>query len=166
MSLRLARNCAQNLKLPLIGLLLAGAAMPALAGEAVLYDTAPGWVELAKVEPKPADSNSFIVLFDQQARIEKARLWSYIDTAIALDSPEALTRFGTLTATWMPDKGDLIVHRVELIRGGAIIDVLEGGAVFEVLRRERGLENRLDDGSLTATMAVPGAKLGDVLRLA
>ena len=166
MSLRLARNCAQNLKLPLIGLLLAGAAMPALAGEAVLYDTAPGWVELAKVEPKPADSNSFIVLFDQQARIEKARLWSYIDTAIALDSPEALTRFGTLTATWMPDKGDLIVHRVELIRGGAIIDVLEGGAVFEVLRRERGLENRLVDGSLTATMAVPGAKLGDVLRLA
>lgn len=166
MSLRLAGNCARNCKLPLAGLLLASAAMPALAGEAVLYDPAPGWVELAKVEPKPADSNSFIVLFDQQARIEKARLWSYIDTAIALDSPEALTRFGTLTATWMPDKGDLIVHRVELIRGGAVIDVLEGGAVFEVLRRERGLETRLVDGSLTATMAVPGAKLGDVLRLA
>lgn len=140
--------------------------MPALAGEAVLYETAPGWIELAKVEPKPAHSNSFIVLFDQQARFEKGRLWSYIDTAIALDSPEALTRFGTLTATWMPDKGDLIVHRVELIRGGAVIDVLEGGAVFEVLRRERGLEKRLVDGSLTATMAVPGAKLGDVLRLA
>ncbi|OYU73995.1 MAG: hypothetical protein CFE32_19220, partial [Alphaproteobacteria bacterium PA3] len=47
-----------------------------------------------------------------------------------------------------------------------MIDVLKGGAVFEVLRRERGLEQRLVDGSLTATMAVPGAKLGDVLRLA
>lgn len=163
---RLAFNRARTLNLPLAGLLLTGTAMPALAGEAVLYDTAPGWIELAKVEPKPADSNSFIVLFDQQARIEKGRLWSYIDTAIALDSPEALTRFGTLTATWMPDKGDLIVHHVELIRGGAVIDVLEGGAVFEVLRRERGLEKRLVDGSLTATMAVPGAKLGDVLRLA
>ena len=163
---RLTRNLARNLKLPMIGALLAGTAMPVLAGEAVLYDTAPGWVETAKVEPKPADSNSFIVLFDQQARIETGRLWSYIDTAIALDSPEALTRFGTLTAAWMPDKGDLIVHRVELIRGGTVIDVLKGGALFEVLRRERGLEQRLVDGSLTATMAVPGAKLGDVLRLA
>lgn len=162
----LAFNYGRPLKLPLAGLLLGGTAMPALAGEAVLYDAAPGWVELAKVEPKPAGSNAFIVLFDQQARIEKARLWSYIDTAIALDSPEALTRFGTLTASWMPDKGDLIVHRVELIRGGAVIDVLKGGAAFKVLRRERGLEQRLVDGSLTATMAVPGAKLGDVLRLA
>ena len=85
MSRRLAFNCARTLKLPLAGLLLAGTAMPALAGEAVLYDTAPGWIELAKVEPKPAHSNSFIVLFDQQARFEKGRLWSYIDTAIALD---------------------------------------------------------------------------------
>lgn len=166
MSLRNARRRARNIAVPLVGLLLAGTAMPAFAGEAVLYDTAPGWVELAKVEPKPADSNSFIVLFDQQSRIEKGRLWSYIDTAIALDSPDSLTRFGTLTAAWMPDKGDLIIHRVELIRGGQVIDVLKGGAVFEVLRRERGLEKRLVDGSLTATMAVPGAKLGDVLRLA
>lgn len=147
--------------------LLAGtASISAHAGETVLYDPAPGWVEVAPLEPRPAGSNAIIVLLDQQSRIETGRLWAYSDTAIALDSPEALTRFGTLTASWMPDKGDLIVHRVELVRGGTVIDVLKDGAQFEVLRRERGLENRLVDGALTATLAVPGAKLGDVLRLA
>ncbi len=147
--------------------LLAGtASVSAIAGETVLYDAAPGWIEAATVEPKPASSNAIIILLDQQARIETGRLWTYIDTAVALDSPEALTRFGTLTASWMPDKGDLIVHRVELIRGGEVIDVLKGGTKFEVLRRERGLEQRLVDGELTATLAVQGAKIGDVLRLA
>lgn len=140
--------------------------MPVLAGETPLYEPAPQWVEVATLAPKPADGNAIVLLLDQQARIEKGRLWNYVDSAIALDSPEALTRFGTLQAAWIPDKGDLIVHRVELVRGGEVIDVLKGGALFEVLRRERGLEQRLVDGSLTATLAVPGAKLGDVLRLA
>lgn len=146
-------------------LLASTSGVAASAGETVRYDAVPAWVDVAKVEKPAAGSNAILVLFDQQARIEAGQLWSYVDTAMALDSPEALTRFGTLTASWMPDKGDLIVHRVELLRDGKVIDVLAGGATFEVLRRERGLENRLVDGALTATLAVPGAKLGDVLRL-
>lgn len=149
-----------------VAALLAGsAAVPVWAGEAVLYDRPPAWVETAAIEPRKEGSNDILLLLDQQARIETGRLWSYVDTAIALDSPEALTRFGTISTSWMPDKGDLIIHRVELIRGSEVIDVIGGGAAFEVLRRERGLEKRLVDGSLTATLAVPGAKLGDVLRL-
>ena len=149
-----------------IALLAGCAAVPAWAGDAVLYQAAPAWIDVATVKPKPANSNAIIMLLDSQARIETGSLWTYFDTAVALDSPEALTRFGTLTASWMPDKGDLIVHRVDLIRDGEVIDMLKGGATFEVLRRERGLEQRLVDGELTATLAVQGAKLGDVLRLA
>lgn len=146
--------------------LLAGtASVAAHAGDTVIYDKAPAWVDAATVAPKKADANTIIVLLDQQARIEEGRLWTFADTAVALDSPEALTQFGTLTASWMPDKGDLIIHRVELIRDGTVIDVLKDGAKFEVLRREAGLESRLVSGALTATMPVPGAKLGDVLRL-
>ena len=160
------RRLAHCLARPLVGALLASVASGSvLAGETVLYDAAPGWVEVAKVEPRKPNSNAIIVLLDQQARIEEGRLWTYADTAVALDSPEALTQFGTLTASWMPDKGDLIVHGVQLIRQGEVIDVLKGGAKFEVLRREAGLESRLVSGALTATLAVPGAKLGDVLRL-
>lgn len=147
--------------------LLAGAAsVAAMAGETVLYEAPPAWVEVPPLDPRPAASNAVVVLLEQQARIETGKLTTYLDSAIALDSPEALTKFGTLTANWMPDKGDLIIHRVELIRDGQVIDVLKQGARFEVLRRERGLEQRLVSGALTATLAVPGAKLGDVLRLA
>lgn len=147
-------------------ILLAGVAVPAWAGETVVYDAAPGWVDVAAIEPEATGSRDVIILLEQQARIEKGKLWTYVDTAFALDSPEALTRFGTISATWLPDKGDLIVHRVELIRDGKVIDVLADGAKFEVLRRESGLEKRLLDGELTATLAAPGAKLGDILRVA
>lgn len=93
------------------------------------------------------------------------QLWTYSDAALALDSPEALTQLGTLTAAWLPDKGDLRVHRVELLRGGETIDLIAGGARFEVLRREQKLESRMIDGALTATMPLAGAQIGDVARL-
>ena len=151
----------------LVAMLLAGAAAcPALAGDKIIYEPAPSWVDVTLIELRSAQQNELIILLDQQARIESGKLWTYIDTAVALDLPEALTRFGTMTATWLPDKGDLVVHRVELIRSGEVIDLLAAGAAFEVLRRESGLESRLLDGALTATLAAPGAKLGDTLRLA
>ena len=139
---------------------------PALAGDEVLYDDPPAWVEEKPIQTEGRDPGSPIVLVDHQARIESGQLWTYIDTAIALDSPQALTQFGTLSADWMPDKGDLIVHSAQLIRGDEVIDLLEGSQRFEILRREQGLEARLLSGALTATMTVPGARLGDVVRLA
>ncbi len=107
-----------------------------------------------------------ILFWDQQARVEGGQLLSYVETIIALDTPQALTQFGTLSASWLPEKGDLRIHRAELVRGDQVIDLLEGNSKFEVLRRERGLENRILDGVLTATMPVSGARLGDRVRLA
>lgn len=141
------------------------ASSPAIAGEEVVYEPVPNWVEEAQIKSEARQDNSPIVLLDQQARIDDGQLWTYLSTAIALDSPQALTQFGTVSATWLPDKGDLIVHSVELIRDGDTIDLLEEGAEFEVLRREQGLESRLLNGALTATMNVPGAQLGDIIRL-
>jgi len=136
---------------------------PALAGEQVLYGPAPAWaapVEMPRVRPGPP-----IVLYDDQRRIEEGRLTAYLDRAIRIDNPQMLTALGTVQAQWQPDKGDLVVHRVSILRGDAEIDVLGDGARFEVLRRERQLEQRIVDGSLTATLAVPGLRVGDVLRI-
>jgi tetratricopeptide (TPR) repeat protein/transglutaminase-like putative cysteine protease len=136
---------------------------PALAGEEVLYQPAPGWVapaELPSLRRGPP-----IVLYDDQRRIEEGRLINYIDRAIRIDNPQTLTMLGTLQASWLPDKGDLIVHRVAILRGDEVIDVLAGGARLEVLRRERQLEQRMIDGARTATLAVPGLRVGDVLRV-
>src|SRR5687768_15674599 len=120
---------------------------PALAGEEVLYQPAPDWAEQAALpaaRPGPP-----ILLYDDQRRIEEGRLSSYIDRAIRVDNPQMLTNVGTIQAQWMPDKGDLIVHRVSILRGTEEIDVLAQGARFEVLRRERQLEQRMIDGSYT-----------------
>ncbi len=141
--------------------LLCGA--PAIAGEEVLYQPAPDWV--APVELPQLRRGPPIVLYDDQRRIEEGRLVSYIDRAIRVDNPQTLTLLGTLQASWLPDKGDLIVHRVSILRGDEVIDVLAGGARLEVLRRERQLEQRMIDGARTATLAVPGLRVGDVLRV-
>ena len=95
-----------------------------------------------------------------------ARSWNGpVDTATRVASPQVLTQLGTITLPWMPDKGDLIIHRVEIIRGGEHIDLLKGGDPFTVLRREQQLERLQLDGMLTATMPVGGLRVGDVLRL-
>jgi len=150
-----------------IAYLLVGSALicsaPALAGEEPLYQPAPDWVEEASL---PADtSGPPILLFDDQRLIEEGQLSSYIDRAIRIDNPQMLSAVGTLQAAWLPDKGDLVIHRIEIIRDGEEKDLLAGGAKFEVLRRERQLEQRMLDGSYTATMSVPGLRVGDILRL-
>lgn len=145
---------------------LAVGAQPVLAGETVLYEAAPDWIDVAPLPPGDMKPGSPIRLADSQARFEDGVVSVYTDLAIALDSPEALDAIATITAAWLPDKGDLYVHRVELIRDGEVIDLLAGGAQFEVLRREQGLEQRMVDGALTATLPVSGAKIGDTLRYA
>ncbi|TYC86971.1 DUF3857 domain-containing protein [Novosphingobium sp. BW1] len=146
-----------------VSLLAAGTAM---AGEEVLYSPAPDWVEEVDANVIDTSSSTPLALYDMQQRIEDGTLSIYVDRAFKLDAPQALTQAGTSTASWLPDKGDLTIHRVEILRGDKRIDLLEGGAKYTVLRRETQLEKRTLDGALTATLAVPGLELGDVLRIA
>lgn len=139
------------------------APVSAVAGEAVLYGPAPEWVVAADFASAQAKGES-IVLFDQQARLEGGTLSNFRDIAYKIDNPEALTKNGTLQVGWLPDKGELTVHRIEIYRGGQTIDLLAAGSRYTVLRREKALEQRSLDGALTATLAIPGLKLGDIVR--
>lgn len=140
--------------------------VPSLAGDEPLYDPAPDWVVPATLPADDARAEYPLVLIDSQVRMEDGRMWRYQDFALNLSTPQMLTQAGTLSAEWMPDKGDLIVHRLELVRDGKVIDLIAQGSRFEVLRRERLLEQRMVDGQLTATINVPGARVGDTVRLA
>ena len=146
------------------GLIAAAIAMPAHAGDTILYGEEDAWVDVANL-PSAAEGQGLpLRLMESQTRMEDGVVASYGDIAFALDSTEALDAMGTITLEWLPDKGDLTVHRVALVRGDEVIDVLADGARFEVLRREEGLEKRILNGALTATMSIPGAQIGDVLR--
>ncbi|HSG34108.1 MAG TPA: DUF3857 domain-containing protein [Sphingomonadaceae bacterium] len=106
------------------------------------------------------------ILYDWQYRLEDGVVYAYADRLVRVDNPQALMEQGTLALNWLPDNGDLIVHRLEILRGDEEIDLIAQGVTFDVLRRELNLEQRYIDGDLTASLAVPGLQEGDMLRVA
>lgn len=148
----------------LAGASLAVLAQAAQAGDVPLYAPAPDWAVPADVKAAAAKASGPLVLYDVQEQIEGSSVTTYLDMAFKIDSPQALTQANTLSAVWMPDKGDITFHRAELVRDGKSIDLLSGDK-FTVLRREQQLEQRTITGMLTATLPVSGAHVGDVLRM-
>ena len=140
-------------------------ASPAIAGSEVLYDAVPDWVDQAELDPAEVKKGPSQLVADWQHWLEDGVVTSYGDSATRIDNPQTLMEAGTISLSWLPDKGDMTVHRVEILRDGTSIDVLGQGSQFDILRREQGLEQRLLDGQLTATLAVPGLQVGDVLRV-
>ena len=149
--------------LPLLAIAISA---PAYAGEEPLYQPAPAWVQVADVQDVLSDDGPATLLYDWQHRLEGGVAWAYLDWVQRIDNPQSLMQANTQSLQWLPDKGDLIVHRMDIIRDGEVIDLLEQGVTLDVLRREQGLEQRLLDGSLTATVSVPGLREGDMLRIA
>jgi tetratricopeptide (TPR) repeat protein len=137
---------------------------PAMAGDKVLQGKAPDWVTQATLDPASAKGKPSQLIADYQYRIEKGEVFSYVDNAFRIDDPDTLMAQNTVSLTWLPDKGDLKIHHLEIYRDGKVIDLLANGAKFDVIRREPGLESRLLDGELTATLSVPGLRVGDILR--
>ena len=136
------------------------------AGDQPLYSPAPSWIKPAAITSKPEPAvTGGPVLLDIQQRIEGPTVWTYSDTAFRLDTPEALSQSSNITLAWSPDKGDLVIHGLSIVRGGVEIDALGAGQKFIVLRREQQLEQRELSGVLSATMAVEGLRVGDVMRL-
>src|SRR3569833_3555520 len=126
-------------------LLLAGTA--AHASETPRYVPAPDWVKPAPpVDPaKLADDAPIALVSDTQQRCDAGEVWTYRETAMRAASDDALARIGTVKLAWYPDHGDLVVHRVDILRGGERIDQLTAGSRFTVLRRGRRRERGRGD---------------------
>ena len=139
-------------------------AAPAIAGEEVRFVEPPAWVE-PLYDGGIAESREDVPLYDRQVRLEDGAVTRYTDIAYRLDTTQALQQMGTIQLAWLPDKGDLSIHRLQILRDGEIIDLVAEGLRPEILRRERELEKRSVDGALTAAFAIPGLKIGDVLRV-
>jgi tetratricopeptide (TPR) repeat protein len=134
------------------------------AGETVRFADTPAWVEPVDLG-KAMEMGEEIVLYDRQIRLENGVVTRYTDIAYEVRNTTALQQLGTQQFGWSPDKGDLTIHRMELLRDGKVIDLVAQGLKPEILRRERELEKRAVNGALTAAFAIPGMQVGDVLRL-
>lgn len=137
----------------------------ALASEAVQYQPKPGWVkDMGGLNAAERDAQG-LIRADSQQKAEGGTVATYLDIIERASSSEQLAGIGLIKINWHPDHGDLIIHHIDIVRDGQLIDVTKSGAKFTVIRREENLERQAIDGVSTATMQVEGLKVGDFLRL-
>lgn len=149
-----------------LGIAAVTLATPAIAGDKPLYQPVPAWVKPAPpLTASNAEDAPLLVRIDDQERLADGTVWSYRDVATRMVTPEIVAQGGTVNLPWQPAKGDLIIHKLEILRGTQTIDALAGGKAVTVIRREQQLERQVIDGELTATIAVEGLQVGDVLHL-
>ena len=154
------------LRFALGSIVLACAVNGASASETPRYEPAPSWVLPAPPIKSGAAGSPLFAIVDEQTRIVDGTVWNYRELGSRAVSAEALARMGTVSLNWQPFHGDLIVHRVDILRDGQRIDLLKAGQKFNVIRREQGLEKLEMNGILTATLQVEGLRVGDVLDVA
>lgn len=142
--------------------------VPAWANEEPQYVPPASWVTGADkpVPPGKPVRGKIFLLSDMQSRLDAGRWEIFSDSAYHVASAELLDQLGTVYFEWQPDREDLVIHRLEILREGAVINLLADGKRFTVIRREQQLEENAIDGALTATMAIEGLRVGDTVRFA
>lgn len=153
-----------------IAVLLAASALApstaAFAADTPTYAAPGAWV-VPRDGPLPAgDAATPWLLSDQQVLIESDKRSTFTDQAIRIGTADALRNWDDLQFVWQPDRDDLIVHKLQIVRGGATIDLLTQGLKLTVLRREKGFEQKTIDGLLTATAPIEDLRVGDTVRFA
>ena len=129
---------------------------------------APDWITpqtIPAADPAQADRPVQTLLVSNQSLFGPGRQDNYTELAFLVQSGAGLQAFSNISLPWQPDQSELIVHKVQIIRGGQVIDLLAGHP-FAVLRRESNLESAMLDGVLTAVMQPEGLAVGDVLNIA
>lgn len=165
----------RSLLIPLLALLVAAPPAAAQAPPAAAQERrepaiapAPAWVApiaMAQADPARRDQPAQMLLVANQTQYGPEHHDHYFETAILIQNMQGLQGFGNITLPWRPEQTDLIVHKVQIIRNGAVIDLLGGGRRFTVLRRESNLESAMLDGVLTAVLQAEGLAVGDILHV-
>ena len=153
-----------------LALALGLSATVAHAGDKPVIAPAEAWVRPAapsKAAPQAiADTAAVhVLLLDQQIRFGAQGETAYVETRMRVQNAQGLSAMGTVVLPWKPDTGDITIHKVQILRGDQVIDVL-ANQTFTVLRRENNLELAMLDGVLTATLQPEGLQVGDILDIA
>ena len=150
--------------------LLAGTAgfwsSAALAADTLKQGPAPAWVVHHDIPTlKATDAPVQLLLEDEQVAFEHGKITTYSEGALKIQNSQGLAA-GNLAVVWQPATDTVTVNKLQIIRGGKVIDVLAGGQTFTILRRETNLDAATLDGTLTGTLQPEGLQEGDTLVLA
>lgn len=161
---------ASSLRFFLIGLFILAGFLPsqAKAGNEPIFAAAPDWVEQSQTpapDAKQSGQPVQLLLISFQTLHSANASTSYFESITKIQSAEGLTAAGTLAISWQPERSDLVIHSLEVIRDGVTRDVL-ADQKFSILRRENNLEAALLDGMFTATIQPEDLRVGDIVHLA
>jgi tetratricopeptide (TPR) repeat protein len=126
------------------------------------------WVQpVAAVKADAADDGAAVrfLLMDAQLHFGPEGTSSYAETAVRIQTPQGLQAMSTVSLPWDPALGRATVHKLQIIRGGEVIDLL-AKQKFTVLRRESNLEAQQLDGVLTAVLQPEDLRVGDIIDMA
>ncbi len=125
----------------------------------------PAWVEpfdgkLAR--GTPASGGVALEVIDVQDRFVGGQRWHFMRTAVRIDNELGVESAGQRRFGFTPPYQRLVLHRLEIRRGDSVIPHLDIGKV-QVMRREVGLDDNVEDGERTAIVVLPDLRVGDVV---
>ncbi len=145
-------------------------AAQALAAEQPVLAPLPSWVDPMSIPaPDPAlkDRPVQMLMVNGQSRYSKDGTRDYfVEYATLVQTPQGLTGTGNVEFSWQPGLSELVIHKVQIVRSGKIVNLLPQDGGFTVLRRENNLEGAVLDGTLTAVLQPEGLSLGDIVNVA
>lgn len=133
------------------------------------YAPAAPWVKAVPIPNQPTPANGAatqLLLENLQDHFGLDGDEFYGEYATKVLTPQGLSDTGNIILSWDPAVDSLIIHKLDIIRDGKVIDQLDGGKAVTVLRRETNLEMAMLDGTLTATVQLSGLQVGDIVDVA
>ncbi|MBV8858542.1 MAG: DUF3857 and transglutaminase domain-containing protein [Acidobacteria bacterium] len=147
-------------------LLLALACPAAAAKPDFKVQPPPAWVQTvappADAEKNQPEDGLRCMLDDRQVRVTAAGSESYNHLVQQVTTSAAVERVSQLQLDFEPSYQTLVIHHVNVVRGGQTINALRPSEI-KVVQREQELDERLFNGTLSAVVVINDVRPGDVI---
>jgi hypothetical protein len=124
----------------------------------------PAWVDAIPI-PDPDKSEPVVVrLADTQFWVGTSPTF-YSRRAIMTNDAASLSAAGQVAIVFVPEYHRVQLHTIQILRGAEVLDRTTSSGV-RFLQRERGLEQGIYSGQVTASILVDDLRVGDTLVVA
>lgn len=103
-------------------------------------------------------------LAEKQASLDGCGSPTVVRTVQEVTSPEGLQEAAVFALDFNPDYERLVLHALTVTRGEEVRSFADTD-YFSVFRREKDLDRAIYDGCLTAHIAIPDVRVGDILEI-
>jgi lipoprotein NlpI len=129
-----------------------------------LGEPVPSWVEPTAIPNTDQTQAVVMRLADAQYLVGSTPV-VYVHRALLINDAASLTSAGQVTIGFVPQYHQLKVHTLRVLRAGESLD-RSTSSTIRFLQRERGLEQGVYSGEVTASILVNDLRVGDTLELA